>query len=407
MNHAEEISLNQVLQIFTRRWKYLLLLALVFSLGALVKHKYFPMYPGTGKLIIKDQRNSQLQLLLSTVGAAADVTGIDTKGDDLVARAEIVLDTHEFYVALAERLLKNHQRSIAVEQYLSRFKRSMANPEYVHEVATHLSGLITFSASKGGILTINAKTSNREFSTVLVNETLEEAKKNIVDRELKDLNQAEIYFMSEIANARSRLDMIENSTVKKLQKNQILSVDVEKGDSSKYISELKKSINDIRIQIANNDSRIKALNSRINAGMAGEVGVISKFNEASQIKMLEDESRELGIELKTYQNYLRNFEIQKTGLVPFQYEIQKMNANHDFEYKVYANLNESLARVGLQKTYVKNKVDILEKERLSKVRSSPSIIIMMLIALLISQVIGMFSIYIYELFKPSEAGGVI
>ncbi|MBY0415188.1 MAG: hypothetical protein K2Q18_13540, partial [Bdellovibrionales bacterium] len=67
MNSNEEITLHQVLQIFTKRWKYLLLLGLVFILGALIKHKYFPMYPGTGKLIIKDVRNSQLQLVLSTV----------------------------------------------------------------------------------------------------------------------------------------------------------------------------------------------------------------------------------------------------------------------------------------------------------------------------------------------------
>lgn len=404
---AEEISLNQVLQIFTRRWKYLLLLALVFSLGALVKHKYFPMYPGTGKLIIKDQRNSQLQLLLSTMaGSAGEMGSLDSKGDDLVTRAEITLDTHEYYVALAEKLIRHHRNNPGVEQYLKRFRKQSANPEYIHDIAYSLSSLISFSASKGGILTINTKTSNRELSTTLVNEALEVAKKILIDRELKDLNQAEMYFMAEIASVRTRLDVIENKTVKKLQKNQIISVDSEKGDSSKYISELKKSINDIRIQMANNDSKMKALNSRINAGMADN-GVISKFNESSQIKMLEDENQELGIQLKTYENYLRNFEIQKTGLVPFQYEIQKMNASHDFEYKVYASLNDSLARVGLQKTYVKNRVDILEKERLSKVRSSPSIIIMMLIALLISQVIGMFSIYIYELFKPAQEAVVI
>lgn len=403
MNSAEEISLNQVLLIFTRRWKYLLLLALVFTLGALVKHKYLPMYPGTGKLIIKDVRNSQLQLILSTVtGQGGDFSALDPKGDDVVDRAEILLDTHEYFVALADRLIKNKDRSIAVEQFLKRFKLDPVNPEFMHDVASALAHYISFSPGKGGILTITAKTPNRELSTVMVNEALEMARSTLVAREIKDLNQAEIYFMSEIASVRGRLDVIENSTIKKLQKNQILSVDLEKGDSSKYISELKKNINDTQIQIASNNSRITALKSRINAGMGTDVGVMSKFNEASQVKVLEDENRELDIELKTYMNYLRNFESQKTGLVPFQYEIQKMSASHDLEYKVYASLNESLARIGLQKTYVKNKVEILEKERFANVKSSPSIIIMMLIALLISQVIGMFSIYIYELFKPFD-----
>ncbi len=404
MNANEEISLHQVLQIFTKRWKYLLLLALVFVLGALIKHKYFPTYPGTGKLIIKDVRNSQLQLVLNSVAGAANEGGGDVKGDDEVERAETVLDTHEYYVALANRLLmiKNEQKTPALINFFKRFEGNESNPEFAHDVGNALAGMLSFSSSKGGVLSINVKTYNRELSVIIVNAALEEAQKNIIDRELEDLNRAESYFNLEIQSVRSRLDSIENSTVKKLQKNQILSVDVEKGDSSKYISELKKNINDTKIAISNNESRIAALNEKIKNGGAKDLGVISKFNESSQVKVLENENRDLQIELKTYQSYLRSYENQKTGLVPMQYEIQKMNANHDFEYKMFASLNDSLARIGLQKTYVKNKVDILEKERISKVRSSPALFIMVVISLMLSQVIGMFSIYVYELFKPQE-----
>lgn len=404
MNSNEEISLHQVLQIFTKRWKYLLLLALVFTLAALVKHKYFPMYPGSGKLIIKDVRNSQLQLVLSSVAGAANESSLDNKGDDVVERAETILDTHEYYVALANRLIqaKNEQNNQALKTFLKKIDGNESDPEYAHDVANRLSGMISFTSSKGGILVINTKTYNRELSVLITNEALEEAQKNIIDRELEDLNRAESYIQVEIDSVKSRLDSIENSTVKKLQKNQILSVDSEKGDSSKYISELKKNINDTKITISNNESRIKALNEKIkSAGGAKDLGVISKFNETSQVKMLEDQNKDLNTELKTYQSYLRTYENQKTGLVPMQYELQKMNANHDFEYKMFASFNDSLARIGLQKTYAKNKVDILERERLSKVRSSPSVLIMVLISLMLSQVIGMFSIYVYELFKPN------
>lgn len=402
MNSNEEISLHQVLQIFTKRWKYLLLLALVFILGALIKHKYFPTYPGTGKLIIKDVRNSQLQLVLNSVAGAANEGAGDLKGDGEVERAETVLDTHEYYVALANRLLeiKNEQKTVSLINFFKRFEGSENDPEFVHDVGNALSSMLSFSSTKGGVLSINVKTYNRELSVIIVNAALEEAQKNIIDRELEDLNRAESYFNVEIESVRSRLDSIENSTVKKLQKNQILSVDVEKGDSSKYISELKKNINDTKIAISNNESRIAVLNEKIKNGGAKDLGVISKFNESSQVKVLENENKELQIELKTYQSYLRSYESQKTGLVPMQYEIQKMNANHDFEYKMFASLNDSLARIGLQKTYVKNKVEILEKERISKVRSSPGLFIMVLISLMLSQVIGMFSIYVYELFKP-------
>ncbi|MGZ3809290.1 MAG: hypothetical protein ACXVCE_14485, partial [Bacteriovorax sp.] len=217
-----------------------------------------------------------------------------------------------------------------------------------------------------------------------------------------DLNRAENYFNLEIENVKSRLDLIENSTVKKMQKNQIFSVDSEKGESARYMGELKKTINDTKIAISNNEGRIRELKDKMRSSQVNDT-VISKFNESSQIKMLEDQNRDLGLELKTSQDYLKSFETQKNGLVPFQYEIEKMNASHDFEYKMYASLNDSLARIGLQKTYAKNKVEILERERLSRVRSSPPLLIMILIALTLSQVFGIFSIYVYELFKPTTA----
>ena len=78
-------------------------------LGALVKHKFFPMYPGTGKLIIKDVRNSQLQLVLSSVAGPGTDSSPDAKAEDVLESAETVLDTHEFYVNLAKRLISYHQ----------------------------------------------------------------------------------------------------------------------------------------------------------------------------------------------------------------------------------------------------------------------------------------------------------
>lgn len=402
MNTSDEISLHQILQIFTKRWKYLIVLALIFSLGALSKHKYFPSYPGTGKLIIKDVRNSQLQSIIGhAAGLGGEVSSPELKGDDPVGRAIALLDIHEFYVATTKRLLQlqSERRVPALERFFSEFKNRENNPEFVHEVANRLSRLISFNSSKADIMEVNAKSSNRELTVLLVNETLLYAQYNLIERELDDLNRAEAYFRLEIDGVRGRLDRIENSTVRKMQKNQIFSVDTEKGESSKYIGELKKNINNLKMALSNNESKIAELKNKIGPALK-ETGVISKFNGSSQVRLLEDENKDLNLELNTYLSYLKNFESQKKGLVPFQYELEKMNASHDFEYKMYAALNDSLARIGLQKTYVKNKVEILELERISRVHSSPPLLIMILIALTISQIFGIFSIYIYELFRP-------
>ena len=407
MNTSDEINLHQILQIFTKRWKYLFILALIFTLGALIKHKYFPSYPGSGKIIIKDVRNSQLQSIIGhAAGLAGDLPSAEIKGDDPASRAEALLDIHDFYLAIAVHLLKvkNDEHNISLINFFKEFKLSENDPEFVHDVANKLSTLISFNTTKTDILEIDVKTNNKDFSVILVNETLIEARENLIDREVSDLNRAENYFKLEIEGVRTRLDQIENSTVTKMQQNQIISVDNEKGESSKYIGELKKNINNAKIVLSNNESKISDLQTSIKASLVKkDSGVISKFNEVSQVRALEGENKDLNLELNTYKSYLKNFENQKSKLVPFQYEIEKMNANHDFEYKIYASLNDSLARIGLQKIYVTNKIEILEMERMSHVHSSPPLLIMILIALTISQVFGIFSIYIYELFKPFGA----
>ena len=405
MNTNDEINLHQILQIFTKRWKYLFILSLFFTLGALIKHKYFPVYPGTGKLIIKDVRNSQLQSILGhAAGLGGEIPSIETKGDDSVTRAETLLDIHEFYVLVASRLLKEKKesRNPSLINFFKEFAHDENDPEMIHEVANKLSTLISFNIAKADILEVDVKANNKELSVMITNDTLIEARESLIEKELMDLNRAEVYFKSEIDGVRGRIDEIENSTVLKMQKNQILSVDVEKGESSKYIGELKKNINNTNVALINNQSKILELQNNLRASLPmKDYGVINKFTEASQVRMLEDENKDLSLEIKTYSDYLKNFESQKSKLVPFQYEIEKMNANHEFEYKIYASLNDSMARIGLQKIYAKNKVEILELERLSRVHSSPPLLIMILIALTLSQVLGFFSIYLYELFRPS------
>ena len=404
MNSSDEINLHQLLQVFTRRWKYLLLLGLLSILGALVKHKYFPIYPGVGKLIIKDVRNSQLQSTIGhVVGMDSEIISSDLKGEDLVIRSEALLDIHDFYVSVAKRLIaKSYDyNNLGLRKFLDGFKGKRSDPEFVHDVANKIASYISFNSNKADVLSIEVKTSYKDLTVLLVNETLMEAKNNLINRELEDLNQAENYFTQELSQVRGRIESIEDLKIKKLKNRQILSVDDEKGESFKYINELKRNIYDSEIVLANNTNKINEISAKFKKSSPINTS-ISKFNESSQIRQLNYQNETLGLDLKTHLNYLKNFENQNSGLVSFQYEIEKMNAAHDFEYKMYSSLNDSISRIGLQKTYVKNKIEILELERSSRVRSSPPLMILLTISLTISQVMGLFGIYLLEMFKPSS-----
>ena len=80
--------------------------------------------------------------------------------------------------------------------------------------------------------------------------------------------------------------------------------------------------------------------------------------------------------------------------------MERLKANYHFEFKIYEGLRDKLSKIGLQKTYIKNKIIVLEFERLKRVKSRPGLFMLILIGIMISQVIGFISIYLIELFKP-------
>jgi hypothetical protein len=59
-----------------------------------------------------------------------------------------------------------------------------------------------------------------------------------------------------------------------------------------------------------------------------------------------------------------------------------------------------LAKIGLEKTYIKNKVEVLEPEFVERITSKPGLMVMVFLALMLSQVLGLGGIYFYELFRP-------
>ncbi len=379
----DEISMYEVLQIFLSKWKYLLMLALFFTLIAIVRHKKFPSYPAQGKLLIKTSENSQLRSFLDTiVGSQQNINPAE--------RAIILLETNDYFLELANYFIKTKQDAPEIMNYISTFEGNDQN------LASNLRSKLKFRLKKGGQIIFNVKSNRRILSTAVVNNGLLVAKNYLTNRELKEYNEAELYFQKQIDHTLDNLNDLKLTSIKKMKQRSVISLDQEKGEGTKYLSGLKKQINDSQIKISENTSTIRKLRSR----SSGNAKNHSKFGTNARILQLEDENSALRIKIATNERYLKKISNQKLELVPFEQEMEKIKANYHFEFKIYEGLRDKLAKIGLQKTYIQNKIDILELQRLERVRSSPGIILLILIAIMISQAIGFTVIYLIELFKP-------
>lgn len=399
-----------IVQVITK-WKLLLLLALIAMLGALVRHKYYPVYPGQGKILVKDQGGSSLNTVLSQFSGASGL--LSTQGAQIkIDRSLAYLETTEFNKRLATRLwtqLHDEQTAEVVKEELRGFLTALKldvtaidtgdQDHQQNRLANALRIRLNWNKMAGGQLVVRIKTPRRAWTTHLINEALVEAQIFLTEKELKDVDDASIFFNMEIQEVERRLRQLELSTLRALKKSDMLSLDAEKGEASQYLTTLRKNINDAEIKIKEGETLLAGLIARDQAtATRTEEEALSKFALSGQIRHLQDELQSLRLRRDTLRDYLKSYGGTKKTLLPVQNEMERIKTNYDFEYKVYENLRQGMAKLGLERTFIENQIIILEKESALKVHSSPGLFVLLLVSLTLSQILGLAIIAIYELF---------
>lgn len=418
MNNTElqNYSIGAALFQIISKWKILVLLGLLAVLGALLKHKFFPIYPGQGKLMIKDQGGASLGTVMSQFNGTSSLIGTQTT-ESRLERSLAYLQTMNFSERLAADLwLQLHDKELpdAIGRELFSFLASLRlevdiaptdskAQEQQARLAHWLMGRLSWSSAPGGQIVLNLKTDRQAWTTYLINESLEVAKRQLTARELKDVDEASAFFRREMEEVERRLDLLEKSTINKLQQSKILNLDAAKGEASEYLTGLQKNINDTQLKISEGKALLKDLKKRANrARDKSEAEALSKFALSGRIKQLQDELKTLKVRLDTLNQYMKSYGGRKQSLLPFQNEMERLKANYQFEYKVYENLRDGMAKLGLERTFIENQIEVLERERALRVRSRPGLLVLMLVALTISQIIGLAGITIFELLSPSK-----
>lgn len=402
---SDEISLNEVLKVFLSRWKMLVIFALLFILGGITKHKIFPQYPAKGTLLIKNSKNNRYQNVMSSINSSLGAFSASNISSSESELAVTYLDTHQFYKHLGRVFWEKYKTQKSDKEVTESIeflfgKILLIESEKYRELrmGNLLQGAYSFNAYEDGRIKVSVKTGNKRLSYILINTALEEAKSELIRRELTDLEKAQSYFKDEVLAVKSRLDEIEKNSIRKMYKRKTLSVDIENAESSKYVTEIRQNISEVKIRINENDLLLSKLNNQVKNRKHKSTN--SKFSIEARVRELRSENEVLNMKIKSYEDFLKSFGKKQKGLLTFQHEMEKMKANYTFEYKFYENLRGSLASIGLQKTYAKNKVEILEWEIYERVRSRPGLTIIIFMCVMISQVLGFGLIYLWELFKP-------
>ena len=383
-----QLDPSAFLRIFTKRWKIFLLLSLVSLFFAWIKFENYPDFVGTGKLIIKDNRNSQLQfLILQTANISIDKSyDSSIKEIDESSKTDAFLNSHAFYVFLAKKS----------RHLFSDFKNNSND-----EISMMLENMVKISVQKNNIVQFDVKTPSRKLTAGLLGVALNCARNFLIENELNDLNLAESYFEGELHDVDSRIGHIENKTLDIVKSTNSIFLQSDSLEGVRYQKDLYENINQMNLLINENKTKIDDLESKTDLS-SNDRSNPNKYSNSNKIVSLVSENKMLQEKRLALEKIYRNFENQKINSIPLKYEIERMKVNHEFEYKLYSSLVEKLSLLGLQKLYVQGKIQILEVDNFLRVRNSPSLKILFSVALSLSFTLSFFGIYFYELFKPQE-----
>lgn len=390
------------------RWRILVLLALLGVLGAMVRHKYFPVYQGQGKLLVKEQADTVLSSL-SSQGSQPIHSALALRLD----RSLAYLETTGFNQRLAEKIwsqMRDSQLPESMRNELQSFAASLdlnlevqeqdLIDEQIKLLANSLRLGLKWNKTHGGLLVVRVKTDRKAWTIHLINEALFVARDYLTQRELHDVEEASQFYSLQIYEVERRLRDLELKTMQALKRSDMLNVDAERGEASQYLTTLRKNISDLEIKIKEGESLLSELQSRSEqkTGLSEEAA-LSKFAISGQIRHLEDDLKTLRIRRDTLSEYVLSYGETKKAILPIQNQMERIKANYDFEFKIYENLRSGIAQIGLEKTFIQNQIEILELESPLKVFSRPGLLVLILIAVTISQIFGLFLIALVELFQ--------
>ena len=237
----------------------------------------------------------------------------------------------------------------------------------------------------------------KETALYLTNTALRTTLKLLKQRELSDILKVESFIQDQIALAEKNMTQFNKQLADFQNKPENLISLSSKEKVGEYISELMVRKNELKMKIAENQKVIDYL-SQDSKGVResqlyGNGGRIQALKLANQMH----ESNLSQIQASVDRVTAMAKSIPVAGQI-----FDDLKKKSEIEFQKYKNLSEALSKAEVQKLSIESRFEILETARLDKVKPQISLIVMLLIATVLSQIIGSMIIYMTSIWDSSQ-----
>jgi hypothetical protein len=405
---TQDLSLKQISQVLIQNWPLFLILLCSFCLLSLAAFTYKVPYVSTGTVIVNDAQNSSLQSFAQQFAGKTSVKLNEAKKSNSPLQKYLeYLKTTDFYSKLIfaiEAKKTDNQLSIAEKIGYKQFtEKVLANKKFADLgqddqiiVYKSLESLLSYKIVSDYELEISTSSKTKELSLFLTNSAL-----SVVSTELKNKESSELVKIQNFLNEQKKsidleLQVLNQKMTDFQNKPENLISLSSKEKIGEYISELMMRKNEVRMKIAENSKMIGYLKAASGQNRENQL-----YGNAGQVQSLQIENEMLRSKLQDIQASVDRVTQQAKVLPAAGLAYEDIKKKSEVEFAKYKDVSEALSKTEAYQLSLTNKFEILEKSRYEKVKPLVSLLTLLLVSLVLSQVFGSLIIYVTTIWDSS------
>ncbi|AZZ35811.1 hypothetical protein CIK05_03010 [Bdellovibrio sp. qaytius] len=399
-----ELSLSEITTIVMRNWPLFLVLLVVTSAIGLSFYKWKNPYVAKTTIIINDNQNSQLQAFSLNLAGTAK-TNEAKKANSAAQKSLEYFKTTEFLQKVlnaANNPLLNTQLNLAEKTGQIAFaklildeKSNMTDDEKL-KAYQKLDKMLSFKVTSDFEIEIAAANDQPELALYAANLTSNVAFESLRQKESFEIEEINDLITKEKADVDQELLDLNTKMAKFNDKPENLISITSIDKVGEYLSTLKIQKNDVVMKLAENNKLIQTLSAHSNGRRESEL-----YGNNGRIQALKLENEQLRSKLGNLQAAFDRTSNEAKGMPYAAQMYEDLKKRSDMQLSRFKVLSENLSKVEALKVAAANKYEIFEKARFDKVTPAVPLLIVLFLAVLLSQVLGSLIIYLRAIWNSN------
>ncbi len=393
---AEDLSLKEIAKIFTGNWVLFLILFTATSMSALGIYAYRTPFVSTGSIVVNDAQNSSLQSFATQFFGLTKSVADGKKNNSPLQKHLEYLKTEEFFnQLLADIQLQEKVESLTIaekkgfEIFKENYLTMPLTAESRGQAIQKLDAMTKIKLQSDFEIGISFQAAEKEVALFLTNIALNTVAQTLKERELLEIQKVDSFIKGQIETTEKNMKTLNAQLAEFQNKPENLMSLSSKEKVSEYLSELLVRKNEIRMKIAENQKAIRLLapgpSKRRESQLYGNGGRVQALTLEIEMHQSKIADIQKAIDQVAYQ----------AKAIPVATQVyDDLKKKSEMEFTKYKELTDATSKVEAQMLSVQSRFEILDKGRIDKVVPQISLLILLMLALLISQVVGSLIIYV-------------